>query len=118
MTPLLKQLTYGSDEYKAVLDGMRPALKHHYNKNSHHPEHYRDGISGMTIVDLVEMFCDWCAATERHEDGNIDRSIIQNMERFGYGEVLAHIFAKHIRWDVGMKTKEMISTLEVRIMFL
>jgi hypothetical protein len=49
-------------------------------------------MAGMTLVDLIEMFCDWCAATERHEDGDIGRSIDVNMKRFGYGETLASIF--------------------------
>ena len=32
-------LTYGSDEYKACLTEMKPALDHHYAANRHHPEH-------------------------------------------------------------------------------
>ncbi len=38
-TPKLKHSTYGSDEYKEFLKGMKVALEHHYEKNSHHPEH-------------------------------------------------------------------------------
>lgn len=37
-TPKLKELVYGSDEYKAALVEMGPALRHHYQKNNHHPE--------------------------------------------------------------------------------
>lgn len=39
-TPLLRDLTYGSPEYKQVLNDMGPALIHHYMENSHHPEHF------------------------------------------------------------------------------
>jgi hypothetical protein len=60
-TPKLKSLTFGSDEYKASLAALGPALQHHYKANSHHPEHYRNGIAGMDLMDLVEMFCDWLA---------------------------------------------------------
>jgi len=91
--PKLAGLTYGSEEYKANLAEMKPALEHHYANNRHHPEHFEDGIKGMTLVDLVEMFCDWCAATERHDDGDIGRSIEHNKNRLGYDEVLASIFA-------------------------
>ena len=106
MTPLLRGLTYGSDEYKSTMATMQEALDHHYAHNRHHPEHFRGtevkqngktvevwsaGMKGMTLVDLVEMFCDWCAATERHEDGDIGKSINHNMDRFGFGETLAHI---------------------------
>jgi len=106
VTPLLKDLTYGSEEYKAMLGEMQVALDHHYAHNRHHPEHFKgtevrqggevverwqEGMCGMTLVDLIEMFCDWCAATERHDDGNIGRSIDHNMKRFGFGETLANI---------------------------
>mgnify|MGYP007083496334 CR=1 FL=1 len=64
-TPKLKELVFGSDEYKAALVGMGEGLKHHYEINRHHPEHYENGINGMTLVDLVEMFCDWLAAAEK-----------------------------------------------------
>ena len=88
----LKNLTYGSDEYKAQLEKLGPALEHHYANNSHHPEHYKDGIRGMDLMDLVEMFCDWWAATYRHSDGNILRSIAINEERFSIPPELSDIF--------------------------
>ena len=91
-TSKLKGLSYGSEEYKQALRDIRPALDHHYSNNSHHPEHFnKDGISGMTLIDLVEMFCDWCAASHRHEDGDIFKSISSNSKRFGYDAVLAKI---------------------------
>ena len=97
VTPKLKAMTYGSDEYKASLAEMGEALKHHYAANRHHPEHSPRGVSGMTLVDLVEMFCDWAAATERHADGDIFQSIARNQERFGMGEVLADIMRNTAR---------------------
>ncbi len=39
VTPKLRGLTYGSEEYNASLAEMKPALDHHYAHNSHHPEH-------------------------------------------------------------------------------
>ena len=91
-TPLLKATTYGSEEYKVFLKGLGEGLKHHYENNSHHPEHYLDGIKGMSLLDIVEMFCDWKAATERHADGNLCKSIEINKKRFSYGELLECIF--------------------------
>ena len=90
-TPKLADSTYGSGEYKSFLREMGTALEHHYANNRHHPEHFVNGMRGMDLVDLVEMFCDWMAATLRHNDGDITNSIRQNMERFGYGETLAAI---------------------------
>jgi hypothetical protein len=85
-TARLKGLTYGSPEYKAALKALGPALEHHYAVNRHHPEHTPEGIDSMTLLDVVEMLCDWKAATERHADGSLERSITQNAERFGYDD--------------------------------
>jgi hypothetical protein len=43
------------------------------------------------LLDLVEMFCDWKAATERHADGSIEKSIEHNRVRFALGEQLTQI---------------------------
>jgi hypothetical protein len=86
MTPRLKTLTYGTDEYRASLAEMGPALQHHYANNRHHPEHFAGGMSGMTLVDVVEMLCDWKAATERHTDGDLAKSLVIQRERFGLSD--------------------------------
>jgi hypothetical protein len=91
MTPKLKNLTYGTDEYKASLKGLGPALQHHYANNSHHPEHYPDGIAGMDLLDLIEMYCDWAAASLRTKDGDMSKSIEISIERFGIDGPLADI---------------------------
>jgi len=82
MTPKLKGSTYGSEEYKGFLESMKPALDHHYANNPHHPEHYPNGIDGMSLLDLIEMLCDWKAAGERHADGSIVKSLDVNRYRF------------------------------------
>lgn len=87
----LKGLTYGSDEYKRALVDLGPALKHHYEHNRHHPEHWGGGITDFNLCDLVEMFCDWAAATLRHENGSLERSIEINQERFKYSDDLKSI---------------------------
>jgi hypothetical protein len=40
----------------------------------------------MDLVQVIEMLADWKAATLRHADGDLARSIEQNAERFGYGD--------------------------------
>jgi hypothetical protein len=85
-TTKLKGTTYGSPEYMQFLKEMAPALTHHYQYNSHHPEFYEDGIKGMNLFDLLEMLVDWKAATERHDDGSLERSIEQNQKRFDYSD--------------------------------
>ena len=90
-TPKLEGMTYGTDEYSKVLELMKPAVDNHYKGNRHHPEHFEDGVAGMDLLDLVEMFCDWRAATERHEDGNIFKSIQHNGKRFDLSPQLVSI---------------------------
>lgn len=92
VTPKLASLTYGSKEYEESLKEIQPALEHHYASNRHHPEHFPNGIDDMTLVDIVELFCDWKAASLRQHDGNLLKSVELNAERFGYSEQLKKIF--------------------------
>ena len=103
-TPKLKGSTYGSDEYKQFLKEMQPAIDHHYKVNRHHTEHFANGIAGMNLLDLVEMFCDWMAAIERHADGDIYKSIEINKKRFGFDSILESIFKNTAK--VFLKEKE------------
>jgi hypothetical protein len=81
-TPKLKDMTYGSEEYKKSLEDLGPALHRHWELESHHPEHYENGLDGMNLMDLTEMICDWVAASKRHSDGNPHKSLEINRERF------------------------------------
>lgn len=105
-TPKLAKTTYGSEEYKEFLKEMKPALDHHYFNNRHHPEFFTliaapmedmDEISCMNLVDLIEMFCDWKAATMRHDDGDLNRSIEINAKRFGLSDQLKNIFINTVK---------------------
>jgi hypothetical protein len=102
-TPKLRDSTYGSDEYKSYLAGMGEGLKHHYEANDHHPEHFTLGIHEMDLLQLIEMLADWKAATLRHADGDLRASIKQNAERFGYGQELGGLLmrtAERLGWLV------------------
>ena len=90
-TDKLATCTYGSDEYKKYLEAIKPALDHHYANNRHHPEHHKNGINDMNLLDIVEMLCDWKAASERHNNGNIRKSIEINANRFGISPQLVKI---------------------------
>ena len=49
-------------------------------------------VNGMTLIDLLEMFCDWKASSLRHNDGNIRKSIELNAERFSMSPQLRRVF--------------------------
>jgi hypothetical protein len=125
-TPKLAETTYGSDKYKQYLAEMKKALDHHYATNRHHPEHFKKyvcngcfkeykempdccdvcgysqfqaeaDISQMTLIDLCEMVADWKAATLRHGDGDIFKSIEANQGRFKYSDELKQILINTVR---------------------
>lgn len=90
-TAKLAAVEYGTPEYAALLKEVRPAIEHHYAKNCHHPEHFPNGINGMTLVDLIEMLSDWEAATARNKNGNIRKSLEVNAERYDISPQLQQI---------------------------
>jgi hypothetical protein len=96
--PLLKGVPYGSAEYQALLESIRPALQHHYAQNPHHPEHYGErGMAGMDLFDLVEMVCDWIASAGRNSGDGVKLSY--NVELFRIDPQLASILANTLaRW--------------------
>lgn len=96
-TEKLAGLEYGSKEYLDNLKDLTPTLEHHYSKNRHHPEHFPDGIDGMTLIDLLECLADWKAATGRNKAGNIRKSLDINAERYGMSKQLKKIFENTIR---------------------
>jgi hypothetical protein len=85
-TPKLRCITYLSEEYKEIMKDMDIAIKNHYKENRHHPEYFKNGIKDMTLVDLIEMICDWISSSQRHTDGDIFESIRKNKDRFNYSD--------------------------------
>lgn len=101
-TPKLKELVYGSEEYKASLKRLGEALQHHYANNDHHPEHFgEDGVAGMNLMQVVEMFCDWVAASKRNKGGTLN--LEASFARFNFDPQLANIFRNTAR-DMGIPT--------------
>tara|TARA_B100000214_G_scaffold357534_1_gene317191 strand:+ start:23839 stop:24558 length:720 start_codon:yes stop_codon:yes gene_type:complete len=90
-TPRLGKVKFGSDEYKVFLKGLKPALENHYAKNRHHPEFYKDGIFGMTLIDVIEMVCDWTASSLRTADGSFENSLQICKHRFELSSSMAKL---------------------------
>ncbi len=71
-----ENVTFGTPEYKAHIQTILPAIKHHHAHNSHHPEFHLEGVKSMSLADVVEMVCDWKAASDREgNDFNISLEI-------------------------------------------
>jgi len=96
-TERLSEIEYGSEEYKKELGALKPALEHHYAVNRHHPEHFPNGINEMNLVDLVELIADWKASSERHNNGNLLKSIEINAKRFNIDDQLTQILLNTAR---------------------
>src|SRR5450755_2969819 len=79
--PELQKYALGSQEIKQAYEKLGPALQHHFQENRHHPEHHERGIDDMTLVDVLEMVCDWLAASHRSKTG-IGKGLEINRERF------------------------------------
>ena len=98
--PKLRGLSYGTPPYVELVKEAWPGLQHHYKHNTHHPEHYEEGIAGMDLFDLVEMFCDWKAASERNPADGV--KIDHNARIYKIAPQLAEILKNTIdRWPEG-----------------
>lgn len=57
-------------------------------------------VNNMTLIDLIEMLCDWKAATERNKNGNLQQSLEHNAKKYGMSEQLTKIFQNTIREEM------------------
>jgi len=97
--PNLQKYVYGSEEFRAELRKIKPAIEHHYQNNRHHPEYHGNvGIAGMNLLDLVEMVCDWVAASQRKEGTDILKGMIINQKRFDIDDQLFCIIMNTVEY--------------------
>ena len=79
----LLDIDYGTPEYKQVVDRYKYCVELHFKANSHHPEHYENGYSDMSIPDKIEMVCDWCAAIKVRDGlSKWKQNIVFNKKKF------------------------------------
>jgi hypothetical protein len=94
----LSKAEYGTPAYAEQMQLLQEALTHHYSHNRHHPEHFTNGVNGMTIIDLLEMVCDWMAATNYGPNGHIFKSIEFNQKRFAIGDQMISVIKNTAEW--------------------
>ena len=70
------------------------AIVHHLATNDHHPEYHARGIAGMSLLSLLEMACDWKAASERRGK---TFELGAQLERFGIEPQLAAILGNTVK---------------------
>jgi len=85
------KIQYGTREYYDHLLELDKIVQRHYENASHHPEHFPQGIAGMSLLDLIEMLADWSDINKHHGDGNLMESIRIGVLRFKIDPQLAKI---------------------------
>lgn len=90
---------FGTEGYTNAKTKIADAVKQHYKMNRHHPEHFENGVEGMDLADLIEMVCDWKAATLNHKSapGNMERSLNHAIEKYKISPQLAKILYNTIQ---------------------
>lgn len=95
---IARQYPYGSQEYKDSIKNNQ-AVSLHYSRNSHHPEFHPIGIDEMGLLDLIEMVCDWKAASETYGQTSFKESLEKSIDRFKPGieqEYVIRLIAKEL----------------------
>ena len=86
-----KRANYGSEEYKRCVDEAHGAVVHHHENNRHHTHYHKNGIDDMNMIDIIEMVCDWKAASRRSPDMDFAGSIDHAFKKYGVGKQLGRI---------------------------
>lgn len=95
-----KKANYGSPEYQECVDTVKPAVDHHYKNNRHHTGFHENGVYDMTLVDIVELVCDWKAAARRSPDKKLEDTLDYAFQKYGICGQLANIITNTLR-DLG-----------------
>lgn len=81
-----RKYEYGSPEYEALVHNNN-AAKIHVRTNRHHPEYWPNGLADMSLVDVIEMLCDWeIARQQRDIETDIDKTWRTRQERFNLSD--------------------------------
>lgn len=78
---IVRTYPYDSPEYRESIKN-EGSLQLHYHRNSHHPEHWADGVKGMTFIDFVEMVIDWAGAARTYKNTSFEDGLKGQIERF------------------------------------
>lgn len=88
---------YGSYEYYDKLRRFSEVFNHHYKVNSHHPEHFVNPEHEMTLIDMVEMLCDWFAYKQDIPIREGVELIREQCDRFGFSDTIMSLLTNTYR---------------------
>ena len=73
----IHDLKYESPKREKIEEKYKDLLKTHHSEYRHHPEHFKNGIDDMNLVDVIEMLCDWAGA-----GADIEQSLKLNQKKY------------------------------------
>jgi len=91
---------FGSEEYNKLRQKFQLIHEYHFDRHRHHPEHFPNGINDMNLVDLIEMMCDWKAASVWYK-GDMQSSLKVQRKRLKISPQLMQII-KNTAKDLGL----------------
>ena len=93
---ILDNAVIGTQEYQETLELMDKYNQIHYKRNRHHPEYHANGVNDMNLIDIVEMFSDWCATSD-YKNTDVVKVMEETLfERFGIDDQLGNILKNTI----------------------
>jgi hypothetical protein len=96
-----KKANYGSKEYQECCDVIKSVVDHHYANNRHHTGFYKDGVTDMTLMDIMEMIADWKAAERRSPDSTLNDTLELTFKKHAIEGQLQKIITNtlgYLRW--------------------
>lgn len=106
---------YGSYEYYDKLRRFSEVFNHHYKVNSHHPEHFVNPEHEMTLIDMVEMLCDWFAYKQDIPIREGVELIREQCNRFGFSDTIMSLLTNTYREYINSDLFNDIYTNQERI---
>jgi hypothetical protein len=86
----------GSREHQEALQKLLPALNSHFQKNTHHIEHYGN-INGMDLIDLIEWLCDQQASALRTPSQDINDLLDKNFNKYKFPQEMVDIIRNTVK---------------------
>ena len=84
---------YGTKEYYEKMRKYAAIFDHHYAVNTHHPEHFKSPENEMTLIDAIEMLCDWFAYKRDVDKEDALYLIRSQCIRFGFSESFKNLLS-------------------------
>lgn len=91
----IEKSNYMSEEYKSLLKEYNSGIEHHFQNNSHHPEHFKNGINDMNLIEIIEMLCNWKANLKDGE--NIEDMIKKYKKIYRISNELTNILLNTVK---------------------